>query len=319
MNQAALFLAAFFCFFSPVSFGQIQSKSVFCQFVCGHDHTEINLEKAFKFASEEEAHSVVREIMNQVGLSPNFNIQSAKIDNAAAIVYGTERYLLYNPQFISKVTLSSKTRWAAVSIMAHEIGHHLSGHTLRSGGSRPQMELEADEFSGFILRKLGASLKESQVAMQMLASPFGTDTHPGRPARLAAIEKGWNRADKLTESEGLRVSVSTSNMPENEPIKPLKEIEKLDIDPAHVLRKVVLTGNPNKQYFITTQHRFVTFKNGKMFILGKLIPNKEEAFPFIIKMKNSSNLRVNEKGELVTEGNRVVGYMIKIPGRDVKP
>ena len=34
-------------------------------------------------------------------------------------------------------------------------------HTLERGGSRPEIELEADEFSGFVLRKMGATLPQA--------------------------------------------------------------------------------------------------------------------------------------------------------------
>lgn len=46
---------------------------------------------------------------------------------------------------VKLLTVNDFSQW---SIHAHEIGHHLSGHTLTSGGDRHQQELEADEFSG---------------------------------------------------------------------------------------------------------------------------------------------------------------------------
>ena len=38
-----------------------------------------------------------------------------------------------------------------MTLLAHEVGHHLNGHTIHRGGSTPELELEADEFAGFIL------------------------------------------------------------------------------------------------------------------------------------------------------------------------
>ncbi len=81
--------------------------------------------------------------------------------------------------------------WASLSILAHEVGHHLNGHSLIPGGSRPSLELQADKFSGFILAKIGASLEEAQSAINAIVSENGSTTHPGKSARLAAIANGW--------------------------------------------------------------------------------------------------------------------------------
>ena len=81
-----------------------------------------------------------------------------------------------------------------MALLAHEVGHHLNGHTIRKGGSTPGLELEADEFAGFILQKLGATLQQSQHVMHYIAKAKESRTHPGKNSRLQAIEKGWNKA-----------------------------------------------------------------------------------------------------------------------------
>ncbi|NIP38281.1 MAG: hypothetical protein GWO07_03660 [Candidatus Dadabacteria bacterium] len=116
------------------------------------------------------------------------------VPNAAAAIQGTKRYILYNPNFMRQVETSSSTSWEAYSIMAHEIGHHLAGHTLESGGSRPPTELEADYFSGGVLARMNATLQQSIAAMSKLASPTGSNTHPPRDKRIDAITRGWKQA-----------------------------------------------------------------------------------------------------------------------------
>lgn len=138
----------------------------------------------------------VSAILEQVGLEKNFAVHAANVDNASALVKGSERLILYNPSFMQSVRNAAGVDWTSYSILAHEIGHHLNGHTLHRGGSRPAIELEADEFSGFVLRKMGATLAEAQAAMALIADPKGSTTHPGRKFRLAAIERGWRRAGK---------------------------------------------------------------------------------------------------------------------------
>ncbi len=81
-----------------------------------------------------------------------------------------------------------------MTLLAHEVGHHLNGHTIHRGGSTPVLELEADEFAGFILYKLGATLKQSQNVIYYIAMEKASRTHPSKNSRLSAIEKGWNKA-----------------------------------------------------------------------------------------------------------------------------
>ena len=174
-----------------------------CQHVCGgYNHEGVESEFQIKtvmlqFSSQSEAREVLNDIMSYVGLKANFKIEAADVPNAAAVITDHTRYILYNPSFINSVKRGTKTNWSAVSILAHEIGHHLNGHTVLTKGNWHKMELESDEFSGFILRKMGAKLEDAQAAMNLLASPTGSRTHPGKADRLAAIERGWKQADEM--------------------------------------------------------------------------------------------------------------------------
>lgn len=157
----------------------------------------------YTFESDQEAIDAVDNILNPIGLVRNFDIRAADVDNAEAVIIpgDSTRYILYNQAFMRRVKNDTKTDWAAISIMAHEIGHHLNGHTLVPGGSRPKMELEADNFSGFVLYKMGATLNEAETAMNTYASEKGSATHPAKRSRLAAIEAGWTKAkDQDTSS-----------------------------------------------------------------------------------------------------------------------
>ncbi len=146
------------------------------------------------FNSNKEAESTIDRIIEASGLSKNFQIRAAGVPNAAAVIQNSVRYVLYNPAFIQSVRASTNNDWAPTSIMAHEIGHHLNGHTLDNGGSRPRLELEADYFSGFILERMGASHDDSRVAMEMLGSDVETPSHPAKVDRLVAISSGWEKA-----------------------------------------------------------------------------------------------------------------------------
>ena len=146
---------------------------------------------------------VVAEIMKYTGLPANFVVVEGQVPNAAAVIMAgpdkvPRRVIAYNPSFMGDVIRATKANnWAPVSIMAHEIGHHLSGHTIVPGGSQPPIELESDKFSGFVLYKMGAPLADAQRAIATLIPEADGETHPGRRKRLAAIANGWTEACEL--------------------------------------------------------------------------------------------------------------------------
>jgi len=147
-----------------------------------------------------EGTRVVGEIMKYTGLPQNFEVVRGEVPNAAAVIMlGPDkiprRVIAYNPQFMGDVSRATRNNnWAPVSIMAHEIGHHLSGHTIVPGGSQPPIELEADKFSGFVLYKMGATLADSLKAIETLVPEQDGQTHPGRRKRVNAIADGWKQA-----------------------------------------------------------------------------------------------------------------------------
>jgi hypothetical protein len=137
---------------------------------------------------------IVQQIVSYTGLPQSFDVYSANIYNAAALVVDGQRVILYDPQLIADLEQATDDHWSVVSILAHEVGHHLAGHTLDVDYSK-QYELEADYFSGFVLYKMGAALAEAQSAMGLLRDHPNMSTHPTQAERLAAIETGWREAE----------------------------------------------------------------------------------------------------------------------------
>ncbi len=164
----------------------------------------------YGFESSSEAIGIIDEILGSVGLERNFEIKSANVPNAAAIINGSTRYILYSENFIHEVNQKTGSKWAAISILAHEIGHHLNGHTLDEIGSRPTKELEADKFCGFALAKIGATLEEAQMALKMFGSNSGSSTHPPKGARLEAVAVGYRKAKESQTGTSTRPISSTS-------------------------------------------------------------------------------------------------------------
>jgi len=145
----------------------------------------------YGFEADQEAVGIIEEIMRRTILPQNFSIEAASVPNAAAVIRGGKRMILYSQTFLHDLEQKAGTGWAAKSILAHEIGHHLAGHTLAEGGSRPESELEADKFSGGMLYRMGSSLEDAKAAMEIAGSVSGSATHPPKQVRLSAIHNGW--------------------------------------------------------------------------------------------------------------------------------
>jgi TPR repeat protein len=151
------------------------------------------------FSTNEDAEIAVDEMMDIIGLQKNFTIQACpNINNAIAKNIKNSsgnmvRYILYDNDFFNSMDAKAGNDWAAISILAHEIGHHLNGHALNNTGSNHEFELDADYFSGLILAKMGASLQEAQSAIQTLRYEKATSTHPAKIDRLNEIERGWTK------------------------------------------------------------------------------------------------------------------------------
>lgn len=163
--------------------------------ILGCERVEIEPPKfgASNSFSVQEVWTVVNDILSVSGLAPNFQVlETQEIGNAAAVIFEDERYLAFNPVWMTRYKDDPSAKWHLYGVMAHEVGHHLQGHTIGSTGSRPPTELEADEYAGFTLAALGASLEEAQslwATLDLLGSP----THPPRDQRLQAVQRGWQR------------------------------------------------------------------------------------------------------------------------------
>lgn len=186
---------------------------------------------------EQQARDAVHRIVRHSGLLPNFVVrENAQVRTAVSFIKDRQRVIEYNPAFIAIINDSTRTDWGAVSVLAHEIAHHLLGHTLDPGAMRPGDELACDRYSGFILRSMGASLVESRAAMEITGDPHGTRRHPPRSARLLAIEQGWYEADAI--ARGM------------EPVRP---------DGKHHLRYVVSFIGDRNTYYVDSTDRVVWY------------------------------------------------------------
>lgn len=267
------------------------------------------------------AENVVRNIMSVIGLHANFELRaSSDIPTAAAVIRKGKRYILYNPNFMNKINGASGSNWAAISILAHEIGHHLNGHTLDNIGSKPGTELEADEFSGFVLQKMGASLSDAQAAMALIASHKGSHSHPPKNQRLTAIAAGFNKAGG-TASNSTAVAVNKPKTTETKPVhkpvasKPVKKpqtkrekIQQSILSDQYIASDAYFSTNPDGQYFITVRGNFVMVDDDNVYLLGSLAPSDKRGYKLMLAGENN-NIYIDPRGGLVNHSGKRVGYL----------
>ena len=201
------------------------------------------------FSSNEDAEIAVDTILDAVGLFRNFTIQECPdINNAVAKIIQVsegykERFILYDNTFFDNMDSKAGTDWASMSILAHEIAHHLNGHALNNGGSNHKIELEADQWSGWVLAKLGASLEEAQSAIATLRYEKATRTHPAKAERLNAIATGWKKIGKSNpvQPNNKPDPIKPKNTPD--PIEPKNEFEISNTDEVTI---TLFDNNPEK-------------------------------------------------------------------------
>lgn len=270
-------------------------------------------------SSTSVAPTYVQEIMTTVGLKPSFELMaSSQVPNAAAVVYSGKRFLLYNPTFINDLVRQTGNKWAAVSVLAHEIGHHLNGHTVTGTGSQPAVELEADEFSGFVLRKMGASLADAQTAMRTLATQTASRTHPAQYDRLTSIAKGWQNADDQIDGRYV------AQVPDLKPQAPVADPQSRNnavytqtrtatrntgsYDNRNIIGDVSFHADPNSSYYVTSAYEVVKVTSRGAVTVGKLSRLSSRAYPYVIS-DNQTQLVVDARGAILTTQGRQVGTL----------
>ena len=246
----------------------------------------IAIQQSNAFSSNIEAEEALDMIMDVSGLNKNFILQPCEgINNALAIRFKNERYIIYDPEFMSKVDGIDK--WRNLTILSHEVAHHLNNHPVeieiaknferRTYETRKKQELEADEFAGFIMHKLDAPIDEVIKAISSISFD-GDDTyrtHPNREKRVNAVKQGYKRSgynenNVVTYWEQIKKMFLTKTETKKEDVKPSKnttsiwekikkmfltktETNKEDVKPS---KKTTSTKTSSKKTFKYTTRDF---------------------------------------------------------------
>lgn len=202
--------------------------------LCAHDQLTLDdkilLSSKYSIESNITAYKYINRIMNESNLPMNFVVQKInKANNAFAYMDNSgTRYILYDDIFLESLN-SDSTRTEFITVLAHEIGHHLAGHSLaienfinqdscflwcnpENANYDPQKkitncvdylkdrrnkELEADIFAGYIMSKIGANMSKVKNTFFQISSNKDDrySTHPKLDKRLKSIEQGYEIAN----------------------------------------------------------------------------------------------------------------------------
>lgn len=254
------------------------------------NNTPSQLRESFDFEAEQIVKKATSTILRYVGLPQDFVVVQKDIPNVIAYTKHGVRYIGYNPQFIQRLRIQTETDWSAYSVLAHEIGHHLAGHTEKHGKTNPGNELVADHFSGFILQRMGASLLQSESALLNLEKIGGiSDTiyHPPVNARITSLAEGWRQAASLSDTTPFIEST----------------IQQKDTSSTiQYLFKCQFSGDENV-YYIDSQDNIIWFNEmGKAIKIGKKQITANSSFIWLIEY--GRNLYgVDSKGIIWSETN----------------
>jgi len=229
------------------------------------------------------ARAQVERIVRVSGLEMNFVLIATASTPASAQVVNGQRIIFFDPRFMARVANAACPDWGAMSVIAHEVGHHLGGHTLRASTTPWKDELEADEFSGFVLARLGASLVDATSAAATILPEAATPTHPGRADRLKAITYGWQNAhaQELTELAVSRIDHQIT--PQQQPNFVAHPV-RAPGDRSSFVSRMILYGD-KLDYYVDDGARIVGY-DGQSHPIGEKAAATTTSFAWTFRAQN---------------------------------
>jgi hypothetical protein len=178
-------------------YSSLNATSVLAQ-TCYFQNNSSIIDTINKSVNQAEVDKSVLHIMRIFGgFSKNFTMIACKNNNASASVneglLRKKRVISYDLNFFSYVINKCGATNAYLPIIAHEIGHHLAGHTEQEIGTKKYAEIEADIFAGFVCRKLGLTEPETIAPFELLAKKDASANYPSAIARKNNVIDGWRK------------------------------------------------------------------------------------------------------------------------------
>jgi hypothetical protein len=170
-----------------------------------------------KLENNKQAAKLLGQVLETVNVSSQYITiaPSAQVGSSLALACENDegngtfrRYILYDPFAINDLAKDAGNDWLIAAIFAHEAGHVRLNHWIlrrrsatcdyvvdpddENGLSRKDLELEADEWAGRILVRLGATLEQAKDVFVRIGDEDSDECYPSRNERVDAVAKGWN-------------------------------------------------------------------------------------------------------------------------------
>ena len=123
----------------------------FCAYYSPTAPTEL-----YTFKPDPAATKLVNDIVSIAGLQQNFSLNAANVPLAAGGTKDRDRLVFYNQYPTAQK--EEQVRWRLLTVLTHQVGHHLFRHEFSADSRRSQEELEADKFSGTVPSSHGGVL-----------------------------------------------------------------------------------------------------------------------------------------------------------------
>jgi hypothetical protein len=170
-----------------------QKELIEIEYYSSYNNVELNANQEIGIV-QTQYDEIIQDALLLIGL-PNSDIEIRTTPSFGAFAAITRnckrRYFLYNEVFFDSVYTVTNSYEPIKSICFHEIAHHFYRHPLKSKWESHIHELEADRYSGFQMRLIGATLEESIAAMKYFGNETSSQSHPEKPVRINEIKAGY--------------------------------------------------------------------------------------------------------------------------------
>ena len=268
-------------------------------------------------------------IVTATGLQPNFDVIAGDVDDAMAVISDSRRVIVYGSHPIVgdwSDAVDRRSPHLLGMMLAHLVGHHLQGHSLRDDAGRVWEERNADRFAGLVMQRLGASLDRATKAMDYYTLGGPSATHRGEGSRVASIAVGWLEGEELKATGFGREPPSTVQVPQGE-----IEFGYLSGgDPApvaesasHFVMRAVLFDDPRSYYVRSDDIIIAIGADGRGFWAGRRTPALEPGLAWTY-WTPSGAYGVRRDGTIVEvkrdgQSDREMGYMtVPVAGQELK-
>lgn len=255
-----------------------RQKRELCKFSCSQDYYKIPFKSWGYINSLVETDDLVSNILKTSGYSFDLKV-IAGTSNSDDVTYTSKaisytcdcnrklkKFVLVNPDYFKNIKLNNG--FGRISILLHEIGHHIFGHLHEINSQkinseyRKEIELNADYYAGYTSFMLGIPLNKIKNVYSKLNTP---SHYPTKDKRLKYIEDGYNAAMKIK----LPLPRDFASFPSNEFISNRWfEVAYLDSELAYRNQKkwpfediIDLYNNSIRSYTKSIQFRDSNFKS----------------------------------------------------------